>query len=415
MRRGLASALVFATLGWGIAQGFASWRYRVELARAEREMGSRQYQLARATLAGLASRWPGQADIEYALGSCESQLGHVEAALAAWNRVRRPSSLAAPAALARARLALEHGRLAAAEQSLARILNEPGQVGDEAGKLSERLYFLSGRSEAISRSIEGRFGAARDQAGLLRTHWLLDSQPVPIIALRESLEKMLRESPDDDRLWLGFADLELRSGHHEEADRWLKRCEARRPDDPDVRHARLKWALAMGRPNQAMELMKQIPSDGVSSRDLAALEVQLAVLRSDVRAERAALERQLELDPGHPAAWERLAEIAASAGELDRSALLRKRKAEIDRARDDYRKLMGTLSTGGQSQLAGLGRTAERLGRWFEARGWWTLRALEAADDRDARCARSTGACETGFSTGRPDACRPDRRWQAWS
>ena len=153
---------------------------------ASREMASNQYDQASARLARLSSYWPGQAEVEFALGSCNAELGQ-----SIWRWLRGTACREGPrsrgaAALARAQLALEHGRLGVAETSLATVVDLAGEITDEAGKLIEQLLFVSGRSEAIGRSIERRWGSAREQAKLLRTHWLVDSQPVPIIALRES-------------------------------------------------------------------------------------------------------------------------------------------------------------------------------------------------------------------------------------
>ena len=306
--------------------------------------------------------------------------------------------------VARARLALEHGRLGVAEKSLTTVVDLAGEITDEAGKLIEQLLFISGRSEAIGRSIERRWGAVREKAKLLRTHWLLDSQPVPIIALRELLDRLHRENPDDGLIWLGYADLETRAGHYAEANRWLKRCETQEPDNLDVKRARLSWALAARHSDIAMAVLVGLPTNAFSPREVAAVEVQLAALQDDTRAESAALERWLELDPGDAAAWERLAELAAGAGELDRVASLRSRKAEIDRNRDQYRKLMGLVATGDLSGTADLARTAESLGRAFEARGWWTIRMRQAPDDRDgARRARSTVSREANVFAGQTE------------
>jgi tetratricopeptide (TPR) repeat protein len=378
-------ALVLGTiaLGWCAVMGVARWWFHTELVRAERAMGSRQYAAASERLARLSARWPGQARVEFALGISEAELGRIDLALAAWDRVPRQSDLFHRAMLARARLALDHGRLAEAEKSLAALGDD--RDDEEAGRLLEQLLFVSGRSEDVGPAIEKRWGSARDKATLLRTRWLLDSQPLPIAALRESLDRLRREAPEDDRVWLGCADLATRTGQHAEADEWLKRCEARRPGDRYVRRARLAWALSAGRTDDAVHLMSLIPADGVSSRELAALAVRLAVLRADVGAERAALLRLVDVDPGDPAAWQRLAELEASAGALDRCAAFRRRKADIDRARDQYRKLMGAVASGDLSATADLAQTAESLGRRFEAYGWWTIRALQAPDDRVAR------------------------------
>ena len=45
-------------------------------------------------------------------------------------------------------------------------------------------------------------------------------------------------------MWLGRANLALRTGHSDEAEKWLAACLGRRPEDPAVWQAQLDWALA---------------------------------------------------------------------------------------------------------------------------------------------------------------------------
>ena len=48
-------------------------------------------------------------------------------------------------------------------------------------------------------------------------------------------------APDDDRVWLGKANLAIRTGMYDEAERWLAACLGRRPGDAPVWRARLNW------------------------------------------------------------------------------------------------------------------------------------------------------------------------------
>ena len=51
---------------------------------------------------------------------------------------------------------------------------------------------------------------------------------------------------------------------------------------------------------------------------------------------------------------------------------------------------MGEVGIGNLTHIRELACTAEVLGRRFEARGWWSLLARQAPDDREAlRVARS--------------------------
>jgi len=386
-RRLLALALVVAGFGVGAVKGVEAWWYRAELARADRERASGRYAQALLRLERLSARWPNRAEVAYPLGACEAALEHIDAALTAWERVPRNSPLGPRAILDRARLALDHGRLAIAEASIELVVVDLGEVGERAARLADQLDLFTGRRRAISRRIERRWALASDQAGLLRLHWQLDSQPYPILAMRETLDRMARQAPEDDRVWLGRADLATGSGRYDEANALLTLCEAKRPDDPDVLQARLSWALDAGRPVAAARAASRLPASRFSTAQVAAVTARLAALRRDTAAERAALERRVELEPGAALAWDRLAELATRDGASDCAARYRARKAEIDRAADKYRALMSRSAAGDLPPEAELARTALALGRRFEARGWWSIRARHDPNDREARAA----------------------------
>jgi enediyne biosynthesis protein E4 len=376
--------LLAATLGWGAFVASASWWYKRELDRALREMAAGRYDVALGRLERLAARWPATAEVEYSLGECAASAGRVDLALSAWARVPRGSAPFTRAALDRARLALGNGRLAIAEDSLAPLLDERGEVGDQAGRMADQVDLFTGRVRAIARRIERRWPLSSDQAGLLRLHWQVDTQPFPLLAMREALDRMARQAPDDDRVWLGAADLAIRTGKINEANEVLERCEARRPDDPVVRRARLAWALAAGRPDQVLAASSRLATTDLEPPERAEMIARLAALRGDNAARRVALEQLVALRAGDPTAWGQLADLAAQDGNRDRLAELRQRKAQVDRALDDYRMLMGRSGARDPARAAELARAAEVLGRRFEARGWWTIEARRKTEDREA-------------------------------
>jgi tetratricopeptide (TPR) repeat protein len=380
----LVFCLMLGTLGWGALALASSWWFEAELRRAERDQAAGRYEAAFGRLERLAESRPGTAEVDYPLGVCAASLGRIDAALSAWARVPGRSPLAARAALDSARLALEHGRLAVAEASLAPWLDDRGEIGEQAARLADQVDLYTGRLRAIARRIEHRWASAPDPSRLLRLHWQLETQPVPVLALRAALDRMARQSPDDDRVWLGRADLAIRTGQTDEAIALLSRCEARRPGDPDVCRARLAWAQAAGRPVDVVTAASRLAPNDLTPAERARLAARLAVLRGDTAAERASLERLVAVQPGDPPAWERLAEIAARDGDRPRLAELRRRKAQIDRAIDEYRTTMGAAASVDPSRAAALARTAELLGRRFEARGWWTIQARRLPDDREA-------------------------------
>ena len=90
-----------------------------------------------------------------------------------------------------------------------------------------------------------------------------------------------------------------------------------------------------------------------------------------------------ERAPGDTKALTRLTELASRAGRVDQVAQLRRKKTELDQATETYRK---TLNAGTPtSHFDELGRLAETLGRWFEARGWWTLAMRDGKHSGEAR------------------------------
>ncbi len=94
----------------------------------------------------------------------------------------------------------------------------------QATSLANQIDLFTGRRRAIIRRIEKRWPVANDQAGLLRLHWQLDSQPTPILAIRDAIDRMARQAPEDDRVWLGQANLAIATGRYDEADDLLTRC-----------------------------------------------------------------------------------------------------------------------------------------------------------------------------------------------
>ena len=70
--------------------------------------------------------------------------------------------------------------------------------------------------------------------------WTLDHSPMPVEAWKKSLEAA---DGDDDRVWLGRANVAITTGNWDEAAPWLDRCVLKRPDDPAVWRARLELAV----------------------------------------------------------------------------------------------------------------------------------------------------------------------------
>src|SRR5262249_33203449 len=78
----------------------------------------------------------------------------------------------------------------------------------------------------------------------LRAHLSLDLEIYAINRAQTLLDQAGAAAPDGDRVWLGRANLAVRSGKPDEARRWLARCLASRLDDPVVWTTALELAMA---------------------------------------------------------------------------------------------------------------------------------------------------------------------------
>jgi hypothetical protein len=383
MRRHLLIPVIglgLAAAAWIAVRAVEARQLRTELSQARRELDARRIGRAKARLGKLAERWPGRGDVEFWLGACERAAGHTEASLAAWGRVPESAPEARLAALERGRLALESDRYALAESCLERAIPGEGEIGEEARRLLGRLYFVTGRHEEYRRCLCREIERAADPIETLRTLWRIDYVAYPVEGSRQALEKARRVAPDDDRVWLALADLATRTGRFQEAGDWLTRCERVRPNDLAVWRARLQWAQAADRPEQVEWAASHLPSSIFAEARVLELRAWMAARRGDHQAERAALEVLLTVEPGDPAALERLADLTAQGDGEEGLAKVRRRKAAIDAARVRYEELINgpDLAT----HLAELARAAEAAGRRFDAKAWW---ALAARRDRSTR------------------------------
>jgi tetratricopeptide (TPR) repeat protein len=351
-------------------------------------MDAKQYESARRRLAGLSTWWSHHGEVDYLLGECEASLGRPDAALSAWAHVQPASPVFPTASLARGRALLSLGRLTEAETALAAAARNPGPVGLKARWAWAQLLLWEGRGDEARRLLEelARIGTPSDQTAALREHWRLDSVIVGAEEVRTMLDRAAARASDDDRVWLARAYLASRYGKHAEARKWLDRCVARRPHDPVVWRAILQWSVDAGDPAEAIRALSKVPADRFTAQKRFTLQAWLAAQRRDMAAERAALKEQIELEPGDTSALDRLAALAFEAGEHKITVDIRRRQRAILRDKERYGRLLIVERTSiSRDELYERARLAERLGRWFEARGWLTLALKHDSSDRRAR------------------------------
>ena len=165
----------------------------------------------------------------------------------------------------------------------------------------------------------------------------------------------------------------------------LQTCLKLRPDDAAAWKASLDRSVAAADCTGARQAIEHLGPDALAPADAAELSAWFCRQRRDVGAERKALEALIQIDPGRSIAFARLAELLERAGDRPGAARLRDRKAELDAARDRYNRLYREDRYA--DHLFELAELAERLGRWFEARGFWEMVQAQEPKRADAPAA----------------------------
>ena len=148
----------------------------------------------------------------------------------------------------------------------------------------------------------------------------------------------------------------------------------------------LEGAIAAEDPAEASRALTRLRAEPLSRPERLSIRAWLAAHRNDTEAERTALEQWIAAEPGNSRGLDRLAALASQKGQDDRAAMLRQRRESIQRDQDHYRRLLiADLTSIPVANLRERAEVAERLGRWFEAKGWWTLAAEQDPRDQRAR------------------------------
>jgi thioredoxin-like negative regulator of GroEL len=377
----------------GLLWGGGSWwqvrhdRRAIAAARAEIKAGL--HGTAARKLMAILSRKPDSDEAAYLLGTCEMARGRPEAAFESWARVPKGSRYAARSIRGRIQVQVDRGRFAEAEQLIKDALDDPRTRGSsglpillgplycEQGRLGECLRMVEARWDYLNNAREG---SSEKAIILVQLHIELQRTIPPVEAVRSVLDQAAQLAPGDDRVWLGKANLAIRIGACDEAERWLDACLRRRSEDVPVWHARLDWAVATNRIAEAQEALKHLPAKDSTPTQIARLAAWLVARRGDVESERRALERLIDADPTDFKALDRLAELAVRAGHPERADELRAKKSEIERLLARYLKLYARNQP--MRDAAEMATLAEQLGRWFEARVFLTV-AIAVDPDRD--------------------------------
>ena len=263
--------LLLAAIAGGVFLGGWKWwelrRHRKAIAEIEEALDEGRHGTAARKLMSLLTRQPDSDDALYLLGACEMMRGRTAAADRAWARVPPGSPFAPRAILGRMQLRAGLGQLAEAEQIIRDALDDPridgatlpialGPLYCQQGRVDDALRLMEARWDALNRQGEGDSESA---IYLLRGYIERRRSPIPVEVIRSDLDPAAQLNPQDDRVWLGKANLAIRVGSYQEAERWLDACLRRRPEDVPVWRARLEWAVATNRVAEAQEAMKHLP------------------------------------------------------------------------------------------------------------------------------------------------------------
>jgi len=340
------------------------------------DMAAGRQSMARKRLVDLVASRLLQDEALYQLGLCDEARGRFDAALAAWERIPHGSPFTPKATIARARALANAGRFAAAEELLTARPRPPGPEGSLLRQGLELLLRIEGRNNEVLPLIVETWEGAADPAIVLRRIYLLDNSAFPIDYVRTTLQAGER---DDDRIWLGKANLATWNGQFAEAAHWLDRCTQRRPNDPAVWRARLELAILALDLDGFERAAGHTPAQEFTTVESLRLRAWITARLGDARREHEALLALVDQDPGNIGAWDRLSELALMEGQIGKAKGYRKRKAERNADRQRYKTLIERDDRAARAEE--LESLAGRLGRRLEASGWSLIRQGRAATE----------------------------------
>ncbi len=348
-----------------------------ELEQARTAMGAGRFGVASARLSRLAPRWTNKGEVFLLLGESELKRGHREEALAAWAKLPPSSPFFGQASLRRATDLTNTGHYRPAEEALLQALAAPAPAPRyELERALSRVYRFEGRFDDVRRVIRGSWSRSVIPAGDLKELWALDHSPMPVESWRIALEKA---DDNDDRVWLGRANVAILTGRFAEAVPWLDRCALGRPDDPAVWHARLDLAMATGDLAGFWNAAAHVPADRLDRAAVGTFRAWVSGRAGDPKVEEPALRSLVEADPGNARAIERLAALLVQSGRAREAEDLHRKKAEIDRAHDTFRKML--FDGDDLSSRAGvLSELCGKLGRGFDTEAWSLIAAAGLRD-----------------------------------
>ncbi len=300
--RYLAKELPASALGWvGMARLYVEWRVLDQVPRAIEqarlaEPGNWLIELVQAQADERAERWDAAAVGYRAVATVDP--GNVEAHVGLARLARRGGDAATARAEAQGALAAlpDHA------PALAVVADLAGEAGDGAGAAAAwyRLVAASPKDRDARVALAKLLRAQGDAAGA-RDQWRaaveLREDVEGLVALAEAsrlsgnkdgeqkaLERLSQIDPSGAE-WKRIAEIRLAGGDLEGAEKALRRAQARDPKDQKASLALGRVVLQLGKPQEALELLRAAGAEGAAERE--ALERRLNVerpARGDVTA-----------------------------------------------------------------------------------------------------------------------------------
>jgi enediyne biosynthesis protein E4 len=363
---------------WFAWAGWQQRYYQQTLLEGRRAVSSGLYAKALSILRGLPESMTARDEVDFLLGVAEHAMGRAELAIESWGRVPLISKFAARAVVYRSRLALPLGRLSVADDLPAAF--DDRALGVEARQMLAFVLKIEGRAEESKRIFVESWRMMPNRVESIQEMWMIDRYYLPIELCKDEFAKAAKNAPDDDRVWLGRANLATWLGRFDEAETWLKKCLERRPSDPVVWRAKLFRARAAGDLDAAWNALEHLRENEIT--DVISLRAWLAGRAGKVKEERSALEARIAACPWDIKAFERIVELSGNGPE---GLAARKCKASATAAYHGYDQLVNDMDPKRRAAL--LGKKAELLKRYTEALGWWTLFLQANPNDARARSA----------------------------
>jgi tetratricopeptide (TPR) repeat protein len=393
-RRWLIRAVAILVSGIAIGAGSKWWQnhqIRHSITEINAEIAAGRHAIAARRLTELLTWAPGCDEAAYLLGVSEQARGRTEQAEKAWARVTPGSSFFSRAVSDHLSLLVATGRYEMAEQMVNEAADAPRVDGPSLRILLVPLFTQQGRLEDAQRLIEERWRhlhekgeEASELAVNLARLWLdLHWTPTPIEPVRVELDRVAALAPNDARVWLGQANIALRTGSVAEAKRLLTKCLERLPDDPSVWRARLSWAMAADRLEVVRQAQSHLPAGELTPLQTDRVHAWLAASEGDRAAEQQSLNRVVAADPGDLAAWKRLADLARQDRQPESATEIERRSAEMARLNERFHKLYDRNQPIRDS--VEMGQLARRLGHTFVAKVFLTVAAAKSLHPDDAR------------------------------